>query len=244
MKLLINYGHNGFEHSQALNEKSGLEKGGFTHVTKYRFGDLGQDFTTKNNHILSQSRGAGYWLWKPYFILENLKKMNEGDILCYSDAAITFLGDMGEYFDECINDEKGIVLFFNASQLNYQWTKRDCFVLMEMDGMSPPGDPTPCGPYARQANAAIQICRKTDFSISFYEEYLKLCEDERILTDIPNTQGKPNYEGFRDHRHDQSILSLLRFKYKVRSREDICQWGREFRQPHEKELLDHHRRKF
>ena len=52
MNLLINYGHNGFEHSQALNEKSGLEKGGFTKVIKYRFDDLGQDFVAKNNEFI------------------------------------------------------------------------------------------------------------------------------------------------------------------------------------------------
>jgi hypothetical protein len=34
------------------------------------------------------------------------------------------------------------------------------------------------------------------------------CEDE-LITDSPNRLGLPNLPGFVDHRHDQSILSLL-----------------------------------
>ena len=44
-------------------------------------------------------------------------------------------------------------------------------------------------------------------------EYLYYAQDKRIITDDPNELGYNNYEGFRDHRHDQSILSLLTKKY-------------------------------
>ena len=39
--------------------------------------------------------------------------------------------------------------------------------------------------------------------------------DPRILCDGPNTCGLPNFEGFRDHRHDQSITTILAMKHGI-----------------------------
>jgi len=241
-KIIINYAHAGFFNSQDTNVQSAIDIGGFTDGVKYRIEDLDEHFVRKNHHILSQKRGAGYWLWKPYIILKTLKQMEDDDILFYSDAAIEFTANMNDYFQFCKEDEKGVVLFYNNHHLNYVWTKRDCFILMGLDNTSPPGDPTPCAAYSRQVNAAIQIYRKTDFSLAFCEEYLNACQDPRILTDLPNTLGKENYDGYREHRHDQSIVSLLRFKHSVLAKEDITQWAPFSGFGHEV-LLNHHRRR-
>lgn len=242
-KILINYAHNAFYNSQERNSITGLEIGGFTHTKKYRFDNLDDNFKKENEFILSQPRGAGYWLWKPYIILKTLNEMQQDDILFYCDSAIDFIDNMDEYFNLCMNDKNGVLLFYNNHHLNYIWTKRDCFKLMNLDYLSPPGDPTPCPPYSRQLNASIQMCKKTEFSLHFFNEYLNFAKDARILTDMPNTLGLPNYDGFREHRHDQSIASLLRFKYDVLAREDICQWGKSFRKENEKQILFHHRSK-
>jgi len=241
-RILISYAHNGFTSSQKLNSKSGLEVGGFTDTIEYGCDMLDEDFKRKNHAILSQRRGAGYWLWKPYIILKTLEQMGAGDILFYSDAAIEFVESMENYFDLCVNDEKGIILFYNNHHLNYLWTKQDCLILMGLDKLSPPGDPTPCAPYSRQLNAAIQMCRKTEYSLKFYRDYLNFCEDPRILTDMENTLGRPNHKGFIEHRHDQSVVSLLRFRDNIRACEDITQWGPFSGYGHEV-LLNHHRRK-
>mgnify|MGYP003598506185 CR=1 FL=1 len=37
--------------------------------------NLDKEFCLDNQEILSQSRGAGYWLWKPQIILQELKKL-------------------------------------------------------------------------------------------------------------------------------------------------------------------------
>ena len=47
-------------------------------------------FYQQHKSILDQPRGAGYWLWKPYYILETLKKLEENDILIYADAGLFF----------------------------------------------------------------------------------------------------------------------------------------------------------
>ena len=51
--------------------------------------------------------------------------------------------------------------------------------------------------------------------MEFAEEYLCYCQDERIITDNPNTMGLPNYPEFIQNRHDQSVSSLLAKKYNI-----------------------------
>ena len=117
-------------------------------------------------------------------------------------------------FDLCFSDEKGLILF-NGAHKNKKYTKRDCFHYMGCDTEE----------YAEmlQLTATFQLCRKTKFTIDFYKEHIKFAEDSRILTDLPNQCGLENYDGFLDHRHDQSILSILQKKHNVKIIEDISQ---------------------
>jgi hypothetical protein len=66
---------------------------------------------------------------------------------------------------------------------------------------------------------------KTDFSINFLSEWIFYAQDERIITDIENQCGLPNFSEFVDHRHDQSIFSLLIKKYKIIPYRDPSQFG-------------------
>ena len=85
------------------------------------------------------------------------------------------------------------------------YCKRDCFILMGAD--SPYYTNTYC------YNAAFQLYKKSDFSLNFLKEYIYYGTDKRIITDDINTFPLPNYKEFKDHRHDQSILSILIKKY-------------------------------
>lgn len=46
--------------------------------------DLPESIT--NHPLYNMERGGGYWLWKPYIILEILSRIEENDILVYVDA--------------------------------------------------------------------------------------------------------------------------------------------------------------
>ena len=69
MNYLINYADQAFFQSRALNSISGIQAG-FDSVIQYQKKDMSSDFLSENKEILSKRRGAGYWLWKPYFILD------------------------------------------------------------------------------------------------------------------------------------------------------------------------------
>jgi hypothetical protein len=218
LKILINYSDIFYTNSQKKNTLSGLEVAGFDKVIEYHKSDLDNSFIVKNNHILSQSRGAGYWLWKPYIILKTLNEINYGDILFYCDSGAEFKKKIDELIPIMDSDQKQILVFELIGHNNVTWTKRDCFILTDSD--------LPEIVYQKQILAGYLIMRKNEFTIKFIKEWLEYCQDYRCLTDSPNEIGLPNYNEFIDHRHDQSILSILSRKHQLNNISDISQWGR------------------
>ena len=66
-----------------------------------------------------------------------------------------------------------------------------------------------------QVDAAFQVYQKNNFTLNFVKQYLHFCENEYILTDCKNITGQ-NSNKFIDHRHDQSVLSLLAIKNNIK----------------------------
>lgn len=216
-KTLINYAHNTHYKSRKLNSKTGKEIGGFDQVREYTYDMIDKDFKEKNKNIFSKRKGAGYFLWKPYVILDALSRASQGDIIFYCDSGCAFVGSFADYFfDICKRDEKGVILF-NGAHPQSSYTKRDGFFYMDCE--------EPKYWNATQLTASFHLVRKTDFAMKFYEENIKYCEDERILLDEPNACGLPNFPDFIDNRQDQSVLTNLQVKYDVTCYEDPSQWG-------------------
>lgn len=177
------------------------------------------EFKEKNQYTLSQSRGAGFWVWKPYIILKTMIEMKDDDWLMYTDSGMYFIKNPWEEIlrhESCLGD-KGVCTFGTCG-INKNFCKRDTFILMSADDSMYTDSP--------HRTASIFVCRKTDFSVSFVKEWLHYSSDSRIITDLPNTQGKPNYPEFKDHRHDQSIMSILCAKHDVCLLDDLTQFGR------------------
>lgn len=216
MKVLLNYADGKFLHSQLLNSQTGLASG-FNVVYNMGRSDIDADFMSKNSDILSQKRGVGYWLWKPYFITKILSTLTPDDILFYSDSGSVFIRRMDPVFDEVRLDGRGVVAFNLAgTHLEKYYTKRDVFTYM--DAVAPEYTDTP------QRMASFMCFRGTDFARSLAHEYLSLCCNPKLIMDGPNEDGwiEP---GFVDHRHDQSIWSLLTKKHSISIMPDPTQWG-------------------
>ena len=194
-------------------------------------------FFKTNKHIFNQKKGFGYWLWKPFFILEMMKKAEQSDIIMYADAGNTVLADLKPLFEICLN--QNIVLFQVHKRKNKTWTKHDAFELMNCNEE-----------YYREAEQVCgspQLYKVCPESISFVEKWLNFCQNAHILTDSENINGAANDSEFIDHRHDQSILSLLALKEGIKIHRDPSQYGNEFKKqcldsPYS-QLLDLHRTK-
>ena len=203
--VAISYASEVYKQQLEYNKKSALEVAKVDEYYGYGPEDIDPEFKRKNNYTLSHSRGNGFWLWKPYFILKTLKNnLNDGDYLIYSDACILYI-DKAHLLVDFLNYKNAEMYLHRLPHLEKHYTKRDAFLLLGAD--------LPFFTETGQFNAAFQVYKKSKFTEIFLEEYLYYAEDKRIITDDPNTLGLPNYEGFIDHRHDQSILSLLTKKY-------------------------------
>lgn len=173
---------------------------GFDFILSYNKKHIASDYYKKHEEILSQKRGAGYWLWKPYFIKQTLDLMKDGDILFYIDSGSLLDSDADFFIDKIYESKDDIVLFENR-YLNKPYIKRDLYGLMDMDEK-----------YStyHQLDASVVILRKSARSVDFINKWLAYCENKHFITDSPSV--KEEFEDFIDHRHDQSILTLLYYK--------------------------------
>jgi len=177
---------------------------------------LSTPFYRENMDLLDVPKGAGYWVWKPYFILQALKQLKEGDILLYADAGTSFLSSFKPLVNLCQADSNGILLFDMRPLLNREWTKRDCFILLGADE-SRYWD-------AYQAMATVIVLKKSDFVVGFIQEWLKCCLVPLAVTSDASLLG-PEFKEFIEHRWDQSILSILGIKYNLNTYRSPAKWG-------------------
>lgn len=162
------------------------------------------EFYKENKLILDQPRGAGYWLWKPYIILDAINKAEDGDIIFYIDSGDLFFPEVdGEKITDIIESQLNqfSCLFISYGNHNATWTKKDCFVYMDCDSDR----------YwnASQLEAGVSYWKVSVKTKEIVQEWLDYCKDYRILTDSENVSELQNHSSFIDHRHDQSILTNI-----------------------------------
>lgn len=192
------------------------------HVVDESF--LHPDFRTKFHQYLRPSvRGYGYWSWKPQVILQILDVMDYGDILQYTDSGCHLNSEgkdkLLEYFEIASNSKTGILAFKSkdfdpsvdeADQTvirEYQYTKAELLdyfgVLNNIDVINSP-----------QYQGGVIFIRKENETIEFVKKWIEIFSiNFNFIDDTPSQiQELP---GFIEHRHDQSIFSLLCKETKV-----------------------------
>jgi len=215
-KVAISYADERYKLQQRYNTKTAYRKGKFDQVIEYSPSDVDEQFKRDNKEILSQSRGGGYWLWKPYIIKKTLEQLQDGDYLFYCDAGAFYIKNINYLIKE-MEKRKESIMLFELALIEKEWNKRDALILMACDS-SPFYD-------TNQVLATCMLLKKNSETLEFIDQYLSWCQDPRILTDMKNTQGLDNHIEFIDHRHDQSVLSLLSKKHHIKPYRDPSQWG-------------------
>jgi hypothetical protein len=218
--VLVNLSDQLFKDSR-LRLNASAERFGIKEIRSWDFQEIKQtSFYRENREILDEPRGMGSWLWKPYIILEAMKGLSDDDIVLYCDSGMEFIAPPDPLFD-LSSQEQPVVLFGNGNFTNSLWTKRDCFVLMDCD--------SELFWYGPHCDASFILMRKSALSMKFTEEWLRFACDKRIISDMPNTTGKKDLREFRDHRHDQSILSLMAQKYRLPLYRMPTQYGNHYK---------------
>lgn len=167
------------------------------------------------------SRGFGYWVWKPQVLRQVVATCADGDLIHYVDVGCHLHAPgrarLEEYFAMAASAESGMVAFaFSLPEglTVRQWHKRPPSALIErhwtkgdlLDHFGVRHRPeivaTPqvisgnfflrCGPTTRELLDRWASVGSHDFT---------------LLDDSPSRSG--NLEGFTEHRHDQSVFSIL-----------------------------------
>jgi hypothetical protein len=169
--------------------------------------DLSENFKKEfENHFL-EKRGYGYWIWKPFILLNEVKKLNNDEILIYIDSTDLPKLPFFEYVNTHFKTEK--ILLTNRGYLNGDWTKRDCFVFMNCDNEKYYNE--------IQLEAGLIGLKNNDFCIELLSLWFETMKNKKILDDSPNILGLPNLPKFREHRHDQSILTNISIQKNIKS---------------------------
>ena len=179
------------------------------------------DFYQETRNWIGNKR-SGYYAWKPYIIYDLLNSIDDGDIVVYWDcnpfcpkfnqSFMPFLNYVDENFDMVVPSPKRF--------LHIEWTKRDCFELMGCTDEK----------YTSSANSQIQatwsIWKKTPKTMDAVSDWLYWSKNENVIRcDLTNICGKDNFQGFNNHRHDQSVLTNIVIKHKC----TIVSYGKNMR---------------
>lgn len=159
-------------------------------------------FLIQNKDHFTKGRvGAGYWLWKPYLIHKILHDddiMQEGDFLFYSDAGAFLVGPIHPLL-LYMHVTNLSYLFFKTQHKQAVQCKRDSFVRQRCDA--------PECHEAIQVSTAFSVWRKDAESKQVAKEWLEDAKDFQSISDEPNIHGLKNLYGFKQHGHDQCILT-------------------------------------
>ena len=242
-RILVSFADRKFAKSQRRLSASALSFG-FDEARSYSPKHLTTEFKKENAGILKFRRGYGYGIWKPHIIRAVLDTVGKNDVVFYSDAGCEFIDDFSPILDVFSEDGNGVVAFdLPGGHLEKHWTKRDLFLAMQLD------EPRFTDKF--QIQSGFIGWRNTDFARELLYEWEAWCcaalDQEKsnpvlwLVSDCPSILA--NYEGFREHRHNQSVWSLLCEKHSVTVLNDQTQYGLDHHKSHPDEYRIHlHRR--
>lgn len=199
---LINYAHGPdvFHQNRSFQVKTAVNRG-ISVVIQYTEHDLDPAFKKQHEKVLSNPKGAGLWLWKPYVILKTLKSVPEGDIVFYLDGGAAV--------------QKDVTFFWEALKDHDIMVHKDCWQqyrlrhLVTKEAIQKVGLDDKCLDFPH-VWAGLLVMKNNARTRAFIQRWLNYCEDPQILTGHP--RGDSQYPGFYFHHFDQSVLMLCLYQ--------------------------------
>jgi hypothetical protein len=159
-------------------------------------------------------RGYGYWLWKPYIIKKQMDQMKDGDILLYLDSGceidIRHRDMMIRHFETVRRD---LIIGLPTIFKEKQWTKMD--LMVALDAMDSKYTDTP------QRQGGIMMLYVCDRTRKLVDQWYEVACDYHLIDD--SSSIRINDPTFIEHRHDQSIFSILTKKYDLYSNSHLVE---------------------
>lgn len=191
-------------------------------IKTFTFNDLNEDFKLYVKDLLKKGkkRGYGYWVWQTYIHQLVLSKLQEGDIYHWCDIGCHFNLEGKKRLEDYINivskDDVGF-LGFDYKNLDdvslsdykfpdipeFHYTKEDLFKYFNVQkNLKITNTP--------QVWGGSFFIRKTRKSMKILKEHFEITRNRfDLIDDDPSKFIEKSREGFIQHRHSQSVLSII-----------------------------------
>jgi hypothetical protein len=153
----------------------------------------------------NNKRGYGYWLWKSFICLKKMGEVDYNDIIFYCDAGCT-IENKQKLLEYCEYALKNDLVGFTLRYKEKEYTKGDLFEYLDAVDLK----------NTQQIMASVFIFKKTPQNIDFFNRWFEvsIVDNYHLIDDSPSILK--NDKSFIEHRHDQSIFSLLIKKYQMK----------------------------
>ena len=185
------------------------------------------------NYPIKKMRLYGYACWKPYIIKKYFDELPNEAILQYSDIGCHFnykgINRLKDYVELC-KKENALVFQYRIPEWNkkyenykfqeyfeYEYTKAETLnymgVVKDLKILN-----------SQQIWSGCFFIKKNDFGEKILSEWLSLSGVDDIISD--NKSKIDNHKNFKEHRHDQSIFSIICKKNNIFSLSaSECEWA-------------------
>lgn len=223
--IFISYGDQKYRKSIKRIKKQADEVGIFDKIITYGPKDLPQYI--KCSPLFSSCKGGGYWLWKPYIIIKSLEQCHENDVVYYVDAGCTLNPQSEEWlkFQEILKSYQAIV-FQYRSNTKYDGWEQFCKIPQNNNpALKHWIKPTTKNYFTNYIGnegyldfnkimGGIIIVKKTTSIPLFLSEWYNISLYYPELVCDPFGEDLNRLPGsFNVHRHDQTIITPLAYKY-------------------------------
>jgi len=216
-KFFVTYGDKRFRKAKKLIIKEAKKLNIFDEVISFSEKDLPPYITA--SPLFAFERGGGYWIWKPYIVHHVLsKKMKEGDILVYVDSGCQVNpSEQWDYYFNLMKDHNGIFFSYHE-QKGYRWKEFGFPESLKIGSWTKQIAINAFAPFSEggalfEKNEMLSgfLFVKKDKKQQFTEEWLKtmLIYPELVIDDLYIEKLKHTYPDYQEHRHDQTLLTLL-----------------------------------
>lgn len=164
-------------------------------------------FPERHADLFPGSVGFGWYAWKPYLIHRTLLAANTGDLVVYQDVGrrepLLIGRPLAHWHDVLDRHGSHCIAGVSIPEFgpNRLWTKASVFRHLGLQDSRYKDEP--------QIQASWSVWRKCPASLSFVAEWAHLCANRSLVGGELENGLAGETGGFREHRWDQSILTLL-----------------------------------
>lgn len=207
MKIkLVSFAGGPFAPRQVTFKQNAEDSGFFDEIVVHTPDTLPPDFKAEfGPYMAANPRGLGYWIWKSVVVLEELKTLSAEDCLVYMDVGHVLNPGGRKRFSEYVElacDSPYKRLSFSNVYTEAHWTKAD---LAERLGLSIAHSHMKTS----QITANLMLMQNTKDNIDLLQCWGQIAREDGCRYSDDSPSQSPNHCEFQEHRHDQSIFSLL-----------------------------------